>query len=455
MLSMANSMKFIIIFSILLVATYGFSTIPDAFAEPIKIKHESGSEIWQYNSTHQVYRSAPTHIFNNATIYLDGTNTWVTHDLDILGGGDYDILSGMIATKFIGSTITHYDPKTGLDAGTEKLHLMKNNGSTEIPLTFVSRTHTTGIINENYNIRDIPVTDTRETITITELWTSSEVNITIDYFFDEGEPMKHTFTVTKTISGTETYQLYHEFDIKLEEVEMKSNSGFNLGEPDSVIELELEIKQGDIKFKQEFVNGTTSETLPHPTTLVIDKTTFSEILRVIEFKDLTGNLILGEIIAPSITDPAWNDFQELFIDATGDPKFFFRYGNWTISQSQSFQLDPDTYSSADPTEDGEILTNAQTGTSCSTTALSRGNTDGLMALILQDSDNSSSCVFPYVEWDITSIDDGADVTDTHFKYDIDSVFSPNTCDYNDIATQPSVASDQTLLDDIHEYYSFH
>jgi len=74
--------------------------------DPVKIKHERGGEIWQYNSTHQVYRSAPAHVFNNEN------GLWVAHDLDILGNGDYDVLSGLIGTRFQGETIIHYNPLT-------------------------------------------------------------------------------------------------------------------------------------------------------------------------------------------------------------------------------------------------------------------------------------------------------------------------------------------------------
>jgi len=417
---------------VLLVLALATST--EVFAEPTKIKHEGGGEIWQLNATQFVYRSAPTYVFNNATIYSGENNAWVAHDLDILGSGDFDVLSGLIGTKFIGSTVTHYNPLTDIEVGTDKLHLFKNNGATEVLLTFVNRTHTTGTIAESYTIGGEPVTDTRDTITITENWTSPEADVIIDYFFDEGKPLKHTFTVTRTISGSETYQLYHEFDLVIEEIEITSDSqGIEI--------FKLKAKTSECEIISSLVNSTSI------ISCTLDKATFGETLRTIRFVEpVIENLILGEIITPDITDPAFIKFQELFIDVTTDPTFTFRYGNFTVSQSQSFQLDPDTFTSSDPTRDLSIRDTGNNGSCGGTTVTELTGERGLFGP--EQSSSSTDCFRTAVEWDITSIDDLGTITDVDFLFDVEEAADPRNGHIRHMSSQPSVASLSTIFTDI-------
>jgi len=422
---------------VLLILSLAVST--EAFAEPTKIKHEGGGEVWDlYGNSTLVYQSSAPYVFNNATIYGDGDNTWVSIDVDDLGGGDFDILSGRIGTKFLGETVTHYNIKTGIDVGTEKINLMRLNTVFEnVPLTFVDRTSSESFDPVSQDVAGISVTDIIHSVTITENWSSAFGDMVIDYLFVEGQPLKHTFTFTQTSSGSETYQLHHEFDLITEEIEIESEGNAS----SDIQNIKLKVKQDDIKLKIKFTNGTEIEQEPE-TSLIVDKSTFDTILRVMEFNTDTpaNELLLGEIIAPSTTHPAWDDFIELFIDATSDPIFFFRYGNYTITQSQSFQLDPDTYSEDNPAQDGY-----HTKTDC-TGAVSPNTSATVLRIGLDGSDN---CQRTAIEWDITSISNSAIVSDTRFKFEVQDVLgtADRPCDFYEMAGQPTVQSSASSYND--------
>jgi len=416
---------------------------------PIKVDHQRGGEIWDlWNNASRVFvaGSSPPRVFNNATIYTDGDDTWVDHDLDILGGGDYDVLSGRIGTKFIGSTITHYNIVTGQNVGTETLDLVRWDGTTFVnePLTFVSRTHTTSTVNENYNVTNVSVTDTHDTITITETWTSTDIDIVIDYFFDAGEPLKHTFTATKTTAGSEIYELWHEFNLVEEEIEIESKGSLTA----DFKKIKLQVKQGRIFFKTIFTNGTEIDQ-ESESTLTIDKATYVDILQQIKFtKQSGGELILTEIVAPSTTDPAFVDFIELFIDATADPIFQFRYGNYTVSQGQSFQLDPDTYSSNSPTKDTYLADDDDNGV-CSTSSLSDQDTNISLIIGMEESSNPFDCYRALVEWDTTSVPDTATISTVTFKHEIGTVqANAENCDITEMDFQPSTRTVVQNFNDI-------
>jgi len=412
----------------------------EAFAEPIKIKHERGGEIWDlYGNGTMVYVSTEPNVFNNATIYPDGNNQWVSIDFDIQGNDNFDILSGRIGTRFLDNIVKHYNIINGLDTSIEKINLLRLNNTVfeNIPLTFVSRTS-----NESFDpiaqiVSGINVIDTIHTVTITETWSSAYGNLIINYIFIEGMPLKHTITFQQISSDSETYQLHIIFDLIIEEIEIESkiNSSFN----------KIKIKTGEIEWNEQIT-----------TTKTFDKATFGEIIRVLELKTITNDLILGEIVAPSTTHPAWNDFIELSIDATADPTFTFKYGNWTISQGQSFQLDPDTYSSTNPTEDGHVTTSPASGAACPAVWNTQSTSSDNNAMIIQDDTDSvtNACWRNYFEYDITSIDDTADVINTVFTVEAYSLTNMRNCTINSMEFQPSVRTIQQIADDIADGTSF-
>jgi len=412
-----------------------------AISEPVKISVDRGSETWQLPDGSFVFKAggeATTNTFDNST------NTWVPYILTDLGGNDFEVQTGRITTSFIGEIITHFDSNMTTTVGTEKIRLMLDTGTfVEQTLTLVSRTASIILQSISETVAGITVTDTNDKIEVLENWSTAKGNLLVNYTFVEGKPLKHTFSFTQTTSGTENYRLYHEFNLIEEEIELESQ-GKTVTNVDKI---KLQVKQDRIFFKIIFINGTEIEQETE-TILAIDKATFSDILQRFQFtKQLDSGLILTEIVAPSTTDPAFIDFIELFIDVTSDPIFQFRYGNYTVSQGQSFELDPDTYSENNPTEDGHVIDQSNNDV-CDTASSSNSGSTVLSAYGGVDS-SVNDCRLGFVEWDTSSIPAGSTITNTVFKFAIAGVQNPQNCDYVDMGTvQPSVASDATIIAEI-------
>lgn len=129
----------------------------------------------------------------------------------------------------------------------------------------------------------------------------------------------------------------------------------------------------------------------------------------------------------------------------------FAYDKWNSSYNRIQLIDP-TVTLNDPTSDGYLRSYPVSGTSCATTPWTGDpiNTSHTrMHLSLDYSFWQSTCYRSYAEWDITAIPDGSDVTNTVFKFDIDTPLSnPKTCDYMEMNSRPSTSSWSTIWPDI-------
>lgn len=134
----------------------------------------------------------------------------------------------------------------------------------------------------------------------------------------------------------------------------------------------------------------------------------------------------------------------------------YHWGGWLLNPLDKITFNQgDTYTSSDPTQDGHVADT--TGNNICDTGSTKTTTDTLLVTRTEDlAAGSTDCVLSYVEWDITSIPNGADVTNTVFKFDVDSINigSLKNCDYNEMNTQPSPATAGTIWTDINDGTTF-
>ena len=126
----------------------------------------------------------------------------------------------------------------------------------------------------------------------------------------------------------------------------------------------------------------------------------------------------------------------------------YLYPSGIVPYQQWVSVDP-IFTSANPTVDGNVYTNAAAGTQCSTVAQARDTTDTVMhGSNMQGSGSSAECFYAFSEWDISSL--GTDIIPTNvtYSFEITSVASPRNCSILGLTTRPSTATDQQLLDNL-------
>jgi len=120
---------------------------------------------------------------------------------------------------------------------------------------------------------------------------------------------------------------------------------------------------------------------------------------------------------------------------------------------QRLEIDP-TYSSNNPTEDGVLSDSSITGVACNTTVGTRNTSHANLNVIVRASGTNDSCYRTYIEYDVSSITDGSTITDTVFKFDLQIATNAINCDYKEMNTKPSTATDQQVWDDIGDGTTF-
>lgn len=254
-------------------------------------------------------------------------------------------------------------------------------------------------------------TDTVENnthIVHTRYYSSEAGRSNISYIFGEGVPLKHNLRFSASQQGT--YQLVQkwkgiDFD---ETIEQDAIEG---------------IKIHDHKLGEKKIKKTKPDNLPED----------------LEFRK-DGKLVIHEV-----TSSAMNEFEEFEVDSELK-QVKFVWGRWNLEDGESFVLDPDTFSSNNPTEDAILRDNGNNDVCDGDSLGARIGSDIFMASY--ETSLSVDCDRSFVEWDITSITDGSDVTNTVFKFEVYEVSSPRNCDYMEINNQPSTAADSTLWTDI-------
>ena len=125
--------------------------------------------------------------------------------------------------------------------------------------------------------------------------------------------------------------------------------------------------------------------------------------------------------------------------------FSFTY-EVTLDKNEKAVIDP-TFSSNNPTLDMYIATNVAAGAACPSASWTKVNTTIVNTEAASDG-AGGDCSRGYFEWDISSIPDNAVVSDTDFKFDVQSVASARNCDYMEINNKASTTSAANVWTDI-------
>ena len=128
----------------------------------------------------------------------------------------------------------------------------------------------------------------------------------------------------------------------------------------------------------------------------------------------------------------------------GMAKFlFYNATEMNISPNESFIRDPDTFTSSNPTLDGNTATAQADGTSCPGSPYVVGDAadNALVQITPSTGEPNNRCWRLYIEWPITSITDGSTITNVVFKYDLEAIDNMGTKDaeIRSIENQPSDA----------------
>jgi hypothetical protein len=161
---------------------------------------------------------------------------------------------------------------------------------------------------------------------------------------------------------------------------------------------------------------------------------------VIRFTDSQGKLLLHENLKT-----AGDKIKTIEYSKTGA---IFKYSGWTEAD---IVLVDDTTALNDPTVDGYVLTNASSGTACSSTASSKNIVSAnLFTSFLGASTGSNDCGHSFIEWSLSGISNSATISNVVFKFDLQSATNARNCSYMPIVNRPNDAgtTDQQLLDDI-------
>jgi len=160
-------------------------------------------------------------------------------------------------------------------------------------------------------------------------------------------------------------------------------------------------------------------------------------------KSIDGNLIdFG-----SYTLDTKNEIHDTIKETRADNGNYIIQYEKVVSEKEKIIIDP-SFSSNNPTLDGR-LHDTGNNSSCDANALTRLTATNQLYILKDTIASADDCERSFIEWDITSIPDGADVTDTVFKFDIQGITNPLNCDYMPIMTaSPTAATDTNLWTDI-------
>jgi len=245
------------------------------------------------------------------------------------------------------------------------------------------------------------VTETNDSIMVTKTFSHPKFGVlVIDYLFRAGLPLKHTVTFTSSYDSTETFRVVQRWTgIKADKVK----------------------HSGDVAETETSINSET----------VITDYRFS-------FIDSSGVTIIEDQSAMVYDTGLVKKNTERFISGTlntdgNAKKADFVFGNWVLATGESLIIDPYTATLNNPTEDGIVV---DTFVRYETEVVTQwGRTASLLTWR------------SYFEWDISSIFDGATITDTVFKYQ--GVYAGvKPAKIYELSVQPTVASNTALYNGI-------
>ena len=139
-----------------------------------------------------------------------------------------------------------------------------------------------------------------------------------------------------------------------------------------------------------------------------------------------------------------------YIDGQSKITFDYSFNDIPTPVGSAFEIDP-TFSGASPTNDGHV-SDADNDNTCELVPASFGVTNGsaLMDVGVAQTSQVNDCFRTFISWDISSIPNSAIVTDSKFKFDVDSIqgFGPGTCDYISLDENPNSRTLAQIWSDI-------
>jgi len=175
------------------------------------------------------------------------------------------------------------------------------------------------------------------------------------------------------------------------------------------------------------------------------------------FRKTNGELTIAEDLHSMAFNPDGSEKTEkrlqkpikIEVHAKG-MKADFVYGNWTLAQDESLEIDPDTATLDNPTEDGDLIAISDSEAACLLEDYDfeepyRTNDGDTM--FYGGTGGFKSCVYrSYIEWNISSIAGGTLTANPVFKYH-GSNSEATSDEINPITEgQPSSATDANLWD---------
>ena len=420
--------KFRIILSIFLSITLlnlpfnPFVFVSGNGALPIKLSQTKDGEIWQLPNGQQVFKAggeAPPRIYEDGII-LNGTeirSTAVNVDIE----------------SVVGSEVT-YKNKNG-NIAKENWFIYENG----------KKIFWDNFSDKNLLIRNIPMFETVSGYAVTDYEkeaikekTMNNIfgSLWIEYKIHEGQPLKHTLNFTATKAGTFTLcQEFSDFDY------------------DGIVQNDVDTHTIDIIDAKQTTQKTMDvDTLSFHSKLAFgNETTVADpqlrLPEVIEFKK-DGKLVLGEI-----TSGAKQNFKSFDFDSISKTAMFC-YGEFTLNSEESFIIDPDTFSSADPTVDGMVYKISLAGVQCEV-ATTIDTSAVILDIGAENLSGGGGCYRSYMEWNPSSIPSSSTVTNTVIKYEVKSITGTAVnCDYNAMNAAPSGGTASSIWTDVGDGTTF-
>lgn len=270
--------------------------------------------------------------------------------------GYYQVQSGLIGARIYDTYATYYDPyMQEVKVYNEIWEVQKLKSGKWDNIGIVS-----GVL--TWHIRLV-----EGTVNITKTYDTWAGVLKIVYSFEDGEPLKHTITWLSELTTVETYRV------------VQSWSG---------------IAAAKIKSETEEATDNT----------IIDAPYF-------EFLYADGSLCVKEnqYSAEKYLQPTSFEF------VTGNQiKCDFIFSNWTLSNGQSLEIDPATSTDNNPYRDGRVDYDSDGGGAAGYT----GNYGANYTQHGEDTAFAQERQASYFQWDISSLPNKIDVTQTNVTFDL-------------------------------------
>ena len=216
-------------------------------------------------------------------------------------------------------------------------------------------------------------------INITKSFTSWAGQLDIIFWFEEGKPLKHTIYFNSILVDETVYRVKQQWSGIVAE-KVKHDKGIEIIDSATIL------------------NSSQFRFLKQDGSLSIFENQYSMYYG---FNEISGEFYMLENA----------NLQPVEIDISSQGlKCDFIFSNWTLTQGETLTIDPDTSTLDNPALDG-LITKTSIGSvydaSLTGSTIRTGPSVGESGRIFRG----------FVEWDITSIPDNVDITDTIFKFD--------------------------------------